>query len=61
MRHDWIFDVLSDLRAYAVANGLPGLAAKADEALVVARAEVAQAGDDGAPPQDGLPPGRKSH
>ncbi|WP_430464896.1 hypothetical protein [Tabrizicola sp.] len=40
MRHDWIFDVLRDLRAYAQANGLPALAAKADEALRVARAEL---------------------
>lgn len=41
MRHDWIYDVLSDLKAYAAVNNLPALAAKADEALVVARAEIA--------------------
>ncbi|WP_431300810.1 hypothetical protein [Tabrizicola sp. BL-A-41-H6] len=41
MRHDWIYDVLSDLKAYATANRLPALAAKADEALAVARAEIA--------------------
>lgn len=41
MRHDWIFDVLRDLRAYAQTNGLPALAHKADEALRVARAEIA--------------------
>ena len=41
MRHDWIFDVLQDLRAYAQSNGLPALALKADEALRVARAEMA--------------------
>ena len=40
MRHDWIFDVLKDLKSYAQANGLPALAAKADEALQVARAEI---------------------
>jgi len=45
MRHDWIFDVLSDLKAYALAHGMTALAAKADEALEVARKEVAQADD----------------
>ncbi len=40
MRHEWIFDVLSDLRTYAQANGLVALAAKADEALLVTRAEI---------------------
>lgn len=45
MRHDWIFDVLSDLKAYALANGMVALAAKAEEALAVARAEVARSGD----------------
>jgi len=60
MRHDWIFDVLSDLRAYAVANGMMALAAKADEALAVARDEVARAEDPTAP-QDNPPRGPKSH
>lgn len=46
MRHDWIYDVLSDLKAYATANRLPALAAKAEEALVVARAEIAAADPD---------------
>lgn len=40
MRHDWIFDVLRDLKTYAQSNGLPGLAQKADEALRTARAEI---------------------
>jgi hypothetical protein len=39
MRDDWIFDVLTDLKAYAVAHGMPALARKADEALDAARAE----------------------
>lgn len=43
MRHDWIFDVLEDLRAYAVLNGLTAMAASVDEALRTARAEVALA------------------
>jgi hypothetical protein len=41
MRHDWIFEVLSDLHDYAVKNGLPAVAASAAEALEVARSEVA--------------------
>ena len=41
MRHDWIFDMLKDLRSYAQSNGLPALARKADEAMRVAQAEVA--------------------
>lgn len=64
MRHEWIFDVLSDLRLYAQSNGLPALALKAEEALRIARAEVAanppaEAGQDGdtcgGAPATGLP------
>lgn len=40
-RHQWIFDVLTDLRRYALANGLPALARKAEEAIETARAEIA--------------------
>ncbi len=57
MRHEWIFDVLSDLRAYADKNGLNGLVAAVDEAMQVARAEV----HDGADRRDGLPPGGRAH
>lgn len=49
MRHDWIFDVLKDLRSYAHTNGLPALAAKADEALQVAKAEIAAIGSPDSP------------
>ena len=42
MGHDWVFDVLADLKSYATANGLFELAAKADEALAVAAAEIAE-------------------
>ncbi len=56
MGHDWIFDVLKDLRSYAEANGLPGLAAKAEEALSIARAEITA--EEGAPK---LPPPRRRH
>jgi hypothetical protein len=48
MRHDWIFDVLSDLKAYAIKNDLPALAAKVDETLALAKAEVEAQEDDGA-------------
>ncbi len=41
MHHDWIFDVLEDLHSYALKNGLPATAAQAQEALRVARAELA--------------------
>lgn len=47
MRHDWILDVLRDLRAYAQMNGMPALATKAQDALDVAIVEM-QAAD--APP-----------
>ncbi len=40
MSHEWIFDVLADLRAYAEKNGLHGLAEKTDELLAVARDEI---------------------
>ena len=43
MRHDWILDVLADLRSYAVKNDLPALARKVEEALDVARAEITRA------------------
>lgn len=60
MRHDWIFDVLNDLRAYALANNLPALAAKTEEALRTARIEIASAsGDNG--PQGGAPPVGRAH
>ena len=39
-RHDWIFDVLSDLQDYATANGLPDFAASVAVSLAVARRET---------------------
>ena len=41
MAHDWIIDVLTDLRAYARANGLPHLAEQLDETHLAARKEIA--------------------
>jgi hypothetical protein len=55
MPHDWIFDVLRDLQAYARQNGLPRLAEVAEEALDVAREEVAERSDNGNPPPFGRP------
>ena len=50
MPHDWIFEVLHDLRTYAQQNGLTALAAKTGEALDVARAELACAKPPSGPP-----------
>lgn len=44
MRHDWVFEVLRDMKSYALENDLPALAARVDEALAVAEAEIAAAG-----------------
>ena len=41
MQHEWVFDVLADLKSYATANGLIALAAKAEEAMQIAAAEIA--------------------
>ncbi len=41
MGHDWILDVLTDLKTFARANGLPTLAAQLDDASLVAQAEMA--------------------
>ena len=44
MRHDWIFDVLADLSAYADENDLPALADQVRTALAVAELEVGAGG-----------------
>ncbi|MEY5037212.1 MAG: hypothetical protein RL472_318 [Pseudomonadota bacterium] len=58
MRHEWVFDVLRDLKAYAQSNGLPALAAKAEEALTIARAEIIALpeSESDADPGHGIPP-----
>ncbi|SMX47341.1 hypothetical protein [Maliponia aquimaris] len=40
MGHDWILDVLTDLKTFARANGMPSLAAQLDDATFVAQAEI---------------------
>lgn len=62
MRHDWIFDVLSDLLSYATKNDLPRLAAKVAETIDVARREVS--GSEGGGDDPTQPPpitGRRMH
>jgi hypothetical protein len=61
MRHDWVFDVLSDLLAYATQNGLPRLAAKVSETIDVAQSEIAAGGGPEEPPQSPPPTGRRMH
>ena len=41
MAHDWIFDVLADLKTYARKNGLSALADELDEATLIAATEIA--------------------
>lgn len=56
MGHEWVIEVLSDLKSYADRHGLVALAAKADETLAIARVEIdaadAQADDSGEAPQE---------
>lgn len=41
MRSDWILDVLTDLKTFAIANDLPVLAEQLDDTAIVALAEIA--------------------
>lgn len=41
MAHDWIFDVLADLKSYARQNGLAALAEQLDEVSLLAACEIA--------------------
>jgi hypothetical protein len=61
MRHDWVFDVLSDLLAYATQNGLPRLAAQVAQAISEAREEIATVDGPDEPPQSPPPSGRRMH
>lgn len=44
MRRDWILDVLTDLKVFARANGLPILAEQLDDTMIVAMAEISAKG-----------------
>jgi hypothetical protein len=67
MRHDWIFDVLADLRVYAEQNDLPALAAQVAATLRVADLEIwaeasAMVGRvDASPHEGGAKPQRGAH
>jgi flagellar biosynthesis/type III secretory pathway chaperone len=43
MRSDWILDVLTDLRAFALSNDLPVLAEQLDDTAIVALNELTSA------------------
>lgn len=51
MGHDWLFEVLADMKTYATRHGFSALATKIDEVEAVARAEIA--GSD--PPGKSVP------
>jgi hypothetical protein len=51
MAHEWIFDVLQDMRSYSHKNGLAALAVQLDETLRVARTEIGP-GPKAPSPQD---------
>lgn len=42
MEHDWLFEVLADMKAYAERHGMAQLSEKITEAEEVARSEVAR-------------------
>jgi predicted transcriptional regulator len=52
MRHDWVFEVLTDLRSYSERNGFVRLADQLDVTLAVARDELGDDGPDGLMPDD---------
>jgi hypothetical protein len=41
MSHDWVIDVLTDLRRFADRNGLPRLAMQLQESALLAAMEIA--------------------
>ncbi|WP_171239795.1 hypothetical protein [Ruegeria sp. HKCCA5491] len=52
-RNEWILDVLSDLNAFAVENGLTALAEQLDDTKLIATAEIASASNEARAPADG--------
>ncbi|MFL9503574.1 hypothetical protein ACJMQP_26290 [Rhodopseudomonas palustris] len=61
MPHDWVFEVLKDLMAYAQRNELPALAARVEEAMAVAEAEIASLGEEAALPHHPGPHNGRPH
>ncbi|MEX0305843.1 MAG: hypothetical protein AB3N12_00520 [Ruegeria sp.] len=52
-QNEWILDVLSDLNAFAVANGLSALAEQLDDTRLIAAAEIASFKDEACAPANG--------
>lgn len=46
MDHEWVLDVIADIRTYARHNDLPDLASHMDTAWVLASAEIASLSKD---------------
>jgi hypothetical protein len=52
-QNEWILDVLSDLNAFAVENGLIALAEQLDDTKLIAAAEIASKKAEVRTPADG--------
>ncbi len=52
-KNEWILDVLSDLNAFVVENGLTALAEQLDDTKLIAAAEIASAKHEARAPADG--------
>ena len=52
-QNEWILDVLSDLNAFAVENGLIALAEQLDDTKLIAAAEIASKKTEVRTPADG--------
>ncbi|MEX0329543.1 MAG: hypothetical protein AB3N07_12540 [Ruegeria sp.] len=52
-KDEWILDVLSDLNAFAVANGMNALAEQLDDTRLIAAAEIASMQDEARAPAHG--------
>lgn len=46
MQHEWILDVIADIKAFARQNDLPALASHMDTAWLLASAEIASLAGD---------------
>lgn len=58
MEHDWILDVLADLRNYASRNNLPALAEQLQETSLLAAVEISSVESAG---KDGMTPHARRH